>query len=63
MQQHFFSFESADLPKKTSSYCSSVQERLATYGSEALNSVEHLGLIVGSQSKAFALLLLCAAKG
>jgi hypothetical protein len=65
MQQNFFSFESSELPKKTetSSYCSSVQERLVTYGSEALNGVEHLGLTVGSQSKAFALLLLFAAKG
>jgi DNA repair protein RadC len=34
----------------------SVQERLVTYGSEALNSIEHLGLIVGSQLKAEAML-------
>ena len=53
MQQNFFSFESAELPKKTetSSYCSSVQERLVTYGSEALNGVEHLGLNVGTPIK------------
>jgi DNA repair protein RadC len=61
MQQHFFSFESGELqktstPEPSSSHCSSFQERLATYGSEALNSIEHLGLIVGSQSKAEALL-------
>jgi DNA repair protein RadC len=58
MQQHFFSFESSELQKKpdTSSHCSSVQERLVTYGSEALDSVEHLGLILGSQKQADALL-------
>ena len=59
MQQHFFSFESGELQKKkpaTSSHCSSVQERLVNYGPEALNSLEHLGLIVGSQLKAEALL-------
>jgi len=39
-----------------SSHRSSVQERLVTYGSEALDSVEHLGLIVGNQTKASALL-------
>jgi len=45
-------------PKKPtpSSHCSSVQERLVNYGSEALNSLEHLGLIVGSQLKAETLL-------
>jgi DNA repair protein RadC len=59
MQQHFFSFESSELQKKkseTSSQCSSVEDRLATYGSEALDSVEHLGLILGSQKQANALL-------
>jgi DNA repair protein RadC len=33
-----------------------VQERLVTYGSEALDSAEHLGLILGSQKQADALL-------
>jgi DNA repair protein RadC len=59
MQQHFFSFESGELQKNTpdtSSHCSSVQERLATYGSEALDSVEHVGLIVGSQKQGAAIL-------
>jgi DNA repair protein RadC len=59
MQPHFFSFESSQLQKNrqdTSSHCSSVQERLVTYGSEALDSVEHLGLILGSQKQAEALL-------
>jgi len=59
MQPHFFSFESGELQKnepETSSHCSSVQERLATYGSEALDTGEHLGLIVGSQKQADALL-------
>ena len=59
MQQHFFSFESGELQKNaadTSSHCSSVQERLATYGSEALDTAEHLGLILGSQKQADALL-------
>ena len=59
MQQHFFSFESGELQKNkpdTSSHCSSVQERLVTYGSEALDSAEHLGLILGSQKQADALL-------
>jgi DNA repair protein RadC len=59
MQQHFFSFESGELQKRepeTSSHCSSVQDRLATYGSEALDSVEHLGLILGDQEKAALLL-------
>jgi DNA repair protein RadC len=54
MQQHFFSFESSD--PDSSSHCSSAQERLATYGSEALDSAEHLGLILGSQKSADALL-------
>jgi hypothetical protein len=52
MQQHFFSFESGELQKNkkdSSSHCSSVQERLVTYGSEALDTAEHLGLILGSQ--------------
>ncbi len=60
MQQPIFQFgsepQNTTTPQPSSSHCSSVQERLATYGSEALNSVEHLGLIVGSQSKAEALL-------
>ncbi|MBV8227345.1 MAG: DNA repair protein RadC, partial [Verrucomicrobia bacterium] len=59
MQQHFFSFESGELQKNKpdpSSHCSSVQERLVTYGSEALDSAEHLGLILGSQKGADALL-------
>ena len=59
MQQHFFSFESSELQKDgpgSSSHCSSVQERLATYGSEALDSVEHVGLILGSQKEAAGIL-------
>jgi DNA repair protein RadC len=59
MQQHFFSFESSELQKNKpdpSSHCSSVQERLVTYGSEALDTAEHLGLILGSQKQADALL-------
>jgi DNA repair protein RadC len=59
MQQHFFSFESGELQKSekpSSSHCSSVQERLVTYGSEALDTAEHLGLIVGSQKVADTLL-------
>jgi DNA repair protein RadC len=58
MQQHFFSFESSELQKnkpESSSHCSSVEDRLATYGSEALGTIEQLGLIVGSQEKAQAL--------
>src|ERR1700730_11433500 len=59
MQQHFFSFESSELQKNkkdSSSHCSSVQERLVTYGSEALDTAEHLGLILGSQKAADTLL-------
>ena len=59
MQPHFFSFESSELQKNkpdTSSHCSSVQERLVTYGSEALDTAEHLRLILGSQKQADALL-------
>jgi len=55
MQQHFFSFESSELQKNktdSSSRCSSVQERLVTYGSEALDTAEHLGLILDSQKQA-----------
>jgi DNA repair protein RadC len=55
----FFSFESSELQKNRpdpSSHCSSVQERLVTYGSEALDTAEHLGLILGSQKQADALL-------
>jgi hypothetical protein len=40
----------------SSSHCSSVEDRLATYGSEALDSTEHLGLILGSPKQADALL-------
>ena len=51
----FFLFESGELqnntPEDSSSHCSSVQERLVTYGSEALDTIEHLGLIVGSQKR------------
>jgi hypothetical protein len=43
-------------PFASSSHCSSVQERLVTYGSEALDTAEHLGLILGSQKQADALL-------
>ena len=39
-----------------SSHCSSVQERLVNYGSEALDTVEHLGLILKDQNKAATLL-------
>jgi len=59
MQPHFFSFESSKLKKNKpdpSSHCSSVQERLVTYGSEALGTAEHLGLILGAQKQADALL-------
>jgi len=59
MQQHIFSFESSELQNsepEASSHCSSVQERLVTYGSEALDTAEHLGLILGSQKQADALL-------
>jgi DNA repair protein RadC len=58
MQQHFFSFESSELQKSLppSSHCSSVQERLVTYGSEALDTAEHLGVILGSQKQADVLL-------
>jgi DNA repair protein RadC len=62
MQQHIFTFVSElnelqnDTPLPTSSHCSSVQERLVNYGSEALDTAEHLGLILGSQKQADALL-------
>src|SRR5258708_18788325 len=59
MPQLFFSFESElknSTPEPSSSHCSSVQERLATYGSEALDTLEHLGLIIGDQEKAQAML-------
>ena len=59
MQQHIFPFETERQNtslEPTSSHCSSVQERLVTYGSEALDSVEHLGLILGSQKQAAAIL-------
>jgi DNA repair protein RadC len=54
-----FSFESElqnTTTEPSSSHCSSVQERLVTYGSEALDSSEHLGVILGSQKDANALL-------
>jgi len=45
MQQHIFQFESEPQnttnPQPSSSNCSSVQERLVTYGSEALDTAEH----------------------
>jgi DNA repair protein RadC len=59
MPQQFFSFESElqnTTPEPSSSHCSSVQERLVTYGSEALDSSEHLGVVLGSQRDADALL-------
>ena len=62
MQQHIFPFVSKldELQNKpllpSSSHCSSVQERLVNYGSEALDTAEHLGLILGSQKQADALL-------
>jgi len=58
MQQHIFPFESElqNTTEAPSSHCSSVEDRLATYGSEALDSTEHLALILGSQKQAEALL-------
>ena len=58
MSQQFFSFETElkNNNQPPSSHCSSVQERLVNYGSEALDSSEHLGLILGSQRDANALL-------
>src|SRR5580700_7150867 len=60
MQQPIFQFgsepQNTTNPPPSSSHCSSVQERLVTYGSEALDSAEHLGLILGSQKQAGALL-------
>jgi DNA repair protein RadC len=59
MQHHIFPFETElqnTSLEPASSHCSSVQERLVTYGSEALDSVEHLGLILGSPKQADALL-------
>src|ERR1700722_12167504 len=58
MPQQFFSFESElkNNHQTPSSHCSSVQERLVTYGSEALDSSEHLGVVLGSQKDANALL-------
>jgi DNA repair protein RadC len=59
MPQQFFSFESElqnTTAERSSSHCSSVQERLVTYGSEALDSSEHLGVVLGSQKDANALL-------
>ena len=62
MQQHIFPFVSEldELQNSThhpsSSHCSSVQERLVNYGSEALDTGEHLGLILGSQKQTDTLL-------
>jgi DNA repair protein RadC len=60
MQQHIFQFgsepQNSTNPQPSSSHCSSVQERLVTYGSEALDTAEHLGLILGSQRAADTLL-------
>jgi DNA repair protein RadC len=60
MQQHIFQFgsepQNTTNPQPSSSHCSSVQERLVTYGSEALDTAEHLGLILGSQKAAKTLL-------
>jgi DNA repair protein RadC len=62
MQQHIFPFVSEldELQNNpllpASSHCSSAQERLVNYGSEALDTAEHLGLILDSQKKAAALL-------
>jgi DNA repair protein RadC len=58
MQQPIFPFgsEPQNTPESPSSHCSSAQERLVTYGSEALDTGEHLGLILGSQKQADALL-------
>jgi len=60
MQQPIFQFgsepQNTTNPPPSSSHCSSVQERLVTYGSEALDTAEHLGLIVGSQKVANTLL-------
>jgi hypothetical protein len=36
----------------SSSHCSSVYERLIQYGSEAVDSIKQLGLIIGNQTKA-----------
>jgi hypothetical protein len=60
MQQPIFQFgsepQNTTTPLPSSSQCSSVQERLVTYGSEALGTAEHLGLILGSQKAADTLL-------
>jgi DNA repair protein RadC len=62
MQQHIFPFVSEldelqnTTPVAPSSHCSSVQERLVKYGSEALDTLEHLGLILENQNQANALL-------
>jgi hypothetical protein len=60
MQQPIFQFgsepQNTTNPQPSSSHCSSVQERLVTYGSEALDTAEHLGLILGSQKAADVLL-------
>jgi DNA repair protein RadC len=53
----YFPVRKRRTPKKTdtSSHHSSVQERLVNYGSEALDTAEHLGLIIGNQQQAAAL--------
>ena len=62
MQQHILKLVSKldelqnNAPLPASSHCSSVQERLVNYGSEALDSAEHLGLILSSQKDADKLL-------
>jgi DNA repair protein RadC len=60
MQQHIFPFvselQNTCIPEPPSSHCSSVQERPVNYGSEALDTVEHLGLILKDQNKAVTLL-------
>ena len=62
MQQPIFQFVSEldELQNTTlrpsSSHCSSVQERLVNYGSESLDTVKHLGLILKDQNKAVTLL-------
>jgi DNA repair protein RadC len=61
MEQHIFPFvseldELQNTPLPSSSHCSSVHERLVTYGSEALDTTEHLGLILGPQKAADTLL-------
>jgi DNA repair protein RadC len=60
MQQPIFQFgsepQNTTNPLPSSSHCSSVRERLVNYGSEALDTAEHLGLILHSQRQADVLL-------